>query len=169
MDTLKLAIGYIAFLCELISSGRDPNDPLQSYQPVKVKKVIMPCQKGQLKRKPLDCMVIKIDSLDSSYQFCYEKDKIFPLSQIISVPHGLPLAGHSLSCTTDKSSSCNGSVMIAKIWTPEDPRSLEAKETSTSSSLVCPSSSSSPLSMIDADGVGDEILDQCYQSMDSAD
>ncbi|XP_053205375.1 uncharacterized protein LOC128389770 [Panonychus citri] len=85
VDTLKLAIGYIDFLSELISTGRNPNDPLQStYQPAQVKKIIIHCQK---------------------------------------VPYGLQLAGHSLSWTYEKGSPrVNGSVMIAKIWRPEDPR-----------------------------------------------
>lgn len=48
VDTLKLAIGYIDFLSELISSGRNPADPLQAYQPQQVKKIIIQCQKGKL-------------------------------------------------------------------------------------------------------------------------
>ncbi|XP_074595536.1 uncharacterized protein LOC141850743 [Brevipalpus obovatus] len=101
-----------------------------------------------------------------SYQPAQVKKVII---QCQKVPHGSPLAGHSLSWTYEKSPFCHGNVMIAKIWTPEDPRSLEAKKISTSSSPVYPSSSSSTSSMIDADGVGDDVPDQCYQSMDSTD
>ncbi|RWS24650.1 pancreas transcription factor 1 subunit alpha-like protein [Leptotrombidium deliense] len=45
VDTLKLAIGYISFLSEMISSGRNPNDPLSSNQQEKPKKIVINCHK----------------------------------------------------------------------------------------------------------------------------
>lgn len=91
VDTLRLAIGYIGFLTELVDSGRHPGDSLQQQvQEQQVKKVIVQCNKG---------------ALNGSY---------------------LPLAGHSLSWSSEKQGP-TGNVMVAKVWTPEDPRKVQQK------------------------------------------
>ncbi|XP_023218877.1 pancreas transcription factor 1 subunit alpha-like [Centruroides vittatus] len=85
VDTLKLAIGYISFLSELVNSGRHPADSLQNQASDQPKKVIIQCHRGG--------------------------------------PNGfLSLAGHSLSWSNEKQQLQNGNVMVAKVWTPEDPR-----------------------------------------------
>ncbi|RWS14604.1 pancreas transcription factor 1 subunit alpha-like protein, partial [Dinothrombium tinctorium] len=109
VDTLKLAIGYIGFLSEMINTGRNPNDPLQSHQTEKPKKIIIQCHKGRndfIKVKRLNCNCLKKTSL--------------------TVMNGIPIPGHSLSWTSDK---CNqlGNVKVAKVWTPEDPRRHESQ------------------------------------------
>ncbi|CAG2169017.1 unnamed protein product, partial [Oppiella nova] len=77
VDTLRLAIGYISFLAELVDNDGQPTDPLQSQLAQQPKKVIIQCHLGS----------------------------------------------HSLSWTSDeKKSYKNGNIMIAKVWTPEDPR-----------------------------------------------
>lgn len=91
VDTLRLAIGYIGFLTELVDSGRHPADSLQQQiQEQQAKKVIVQCSKG---------------ALSGSY---------------------LPLAGHSLSWSSDKQGP-TGNVMVAKVWTPEDPRKVQRR------------------------------------------
>lgn len=95
VDTLRLAIGYIGFLSELVNSGRHPTDPLQSQAAEQPKKVIIQCHRG--------------------------------------APAGfVPLAGHSLSWSSEKPSALNGNVMVAKVWTPEDPRRHKSSENSSS-------------------------------------
>ncbi|XP_006825561.1 pancreas transcription factor 1 subunit alpha [Saccoglossus kowalevskii] len=92
VDTLRLAIGYIGFLSELVSTGGDNvNDPLQSNCLEQPKKIII-CHRGS--PSPTD------------------------------MEYGLPpLAGHSLSWTDEKNKSLrHNNTMIAKVWTPEDPR-----------------------------------------------
>ena len=92
----------------MISSGCNPNDPLQICQPEQTKKIIIHCQKGMCITDVFLC-----------------KTKFYFWFQNFLVTNGL--AGHSLSWTYEKSATCRGSVMIAKIWTPEDPRNLEEK------------------------------------------
>lgn len=46
VDTLRLAIGYIGFLSELVNTGRHPADPLQSQAAEQPKKVIIQCHRG---------------------------------------------------------------------------------------------------------------------------
>lgn len=92
VDTLRLAIGYIGFLTELVDSGRHPGDTLQQQaQEQQAKKVIVQCQKGLL---------------NGSY---------------------LPLAGHSLSWSSDKQGP-TGNIMVAKVWIPEDPRKVQQRK-----------------------------------------
>ncbi|KAG8178941.1 hypothetical protein JTE90_024913 [Oedothorax gibbosus] len=86
VDTLRLAIGYIGFLSELVNSGRHPSDPLQAQVQEQPKKVIIHCHRGA------------------------------------PAGYNVPLAGHSLSWGSEKPSALHGNVMVAKVWTPEDPR-----------------------------------------------
>lgn len=46
VDTLRLAIGYIGFLAEMVSTGRDPNDPLLPHKVEQPKKIIVQSQRG---------------------------------------------------------------------------------------------------------------------------
>ncbi|GAB6032973.1 hypothetical protein CHUAL_012166 [Chamberlinius hualienensis] len=98
VDTLKLAIGYIGFLTEMVSmSGKQTSEdgsggrrgPNSADQP---KKIIIQCHRN--------------------------------------INGYAPLAGHSLSWTNEKKPK-HGNTMIAKLWTPEDPR--RCKETTNSS------------------------------------
>jgi hypothetical protein len=46
VDTLRLAIGYISFLAELVDNGGHPSDSLQSQVTQQPKKVIIQCHLG---------------------------------------------------------------------------------------------------------------------------
>ncbi|XP_044533300.1 pancreas transcription factor 1 subunit alpha [Gracilinanus agilis] len=111
VDTLRLAIGYINFLSELVQSdlplrggggggcvragvgGVLGGDGLGSQ----AKKVII-CHRGTRSPSPSD------------------------------PDYGLPpLAGHSLSWTDEKQLKEQNIIRTAKVWTPEDPRKLNNK------------------------------------------
>ncbi|XP_030846558.1 pancreas transcription factor 1 subunit alpha [Strongylocentrotus purpuratus] len=107
VDTLRLAIGYINFLAEMIENeGADLESPATS--PEENQKKVIICHRGS----PI------------------------PLDNEFGVT---PLAGHSLSWSNEKHSqpAPNGT-MVAKVWTPEDPR-----QSSSSSSPMSTGSSSS--------------------------
>ncbi|CAG7647817.1 unnamed protein product [Allacma fusca] len=80
VDTLRLAIGYINFLSEVVKTdrGTETRGPV----PEPPKKVVVQSQRGG--------------------------------------DFG-PIGGHSLSWSSEKG-DCFGSIMVAKVWTPEDPR-----------------------------------------------
>uniref|UniRef100_T1JDM7 BHLH domain-containing protein n=1 Tax=Strigamia maritima TaxID=126957 RepID=T1JDM7_STRMM len=94
VDTLRLAIGYIGFLTQLASTDKNPAQTLQPPHHEQPKKIIIQCH-----RDP---------------------------SSVLKDPPGTngltPLAGHSLSWTNEKQISSSGNTMVAKVWTPEDPR-----------------------------------------------
>ncbi|KAM6215749.1 pancreas transcription factor 1 subunit alpha [Rhynchocyon petersi] len=110
VDTLRLAIGYINFLSELVQAdlplrgggaggcggpggGRLGGDGLGSQ----AQKVII-CHRGTRSPSPSD------------------------------PDYGLPpLAGHSLSWTDEKQLKEQNIIRTAKVWTPEDPRKLNSK------------------------------------------
>ncbi|XP_006887124.1 PREDICTED: pancreas transcription factor 1 subunit alpha [Elephantulus edwardii] len=112
VDTLRLAIGYINFLSELVQAdlplrggsgaggcggpgggGRLGADGLGSQ----AQKVII-CHRGTRSPSPSD------------------------------PDYGLPpLAGHSLSWTDEKQLKEQNIIRTAKVWTPEDPRKLTSK------------------------------------------
>uniref|UniRef100_A0A2K6TET3 Pancreas transcription factor 1 subunit alpha n=1 Tax=Saimiri boliviensis boliviensis TaxID=39432 RepID=A0A2K6TET3_SAIBB len=111
VDTLRLAIGYINFLSELVQAdlplrgggaggcggpgggGRLGGDSPGSQAP----KVII-CHRGTRSPSPSD------------------------------PDYGLPpLAGHSLSWTDEKQLKEQNIIRTAKVWTPEDPRKLNSK------------------------------------------
>lgn len=46
VDTLRLAIGYISFLAELVSNDRHPSDVLQNTVPEPPKKIFISSTKG---------------------------------------------------------------------------------------------------------------------------
>ena len=48
VDTLRLAIGYIGFLAELVASDRHPADVLQNAVPEPPKKIFISSAKGEL-------------------------------------------------------------------------------------------------------------------------
>uniref|UniRef100_S4RFS3 Pancreas transcription factor 1 subunit alpha n=1 Tax=Petromyzon marinus TaxID=7757 RepID=S4RFS3_PETMA len=95
VDTLRLAIGYISFLGELVHSERplraQAGQPLLSQQ----KKIII-CHRAS--RSPSAALSPGLSS-------------------------GLiPLAGHSLSWTDERQRRERHVVRTARVWTPEDPR-----------------------------------------------
>ena len=47
VDTLRLAIGYISFLAELVASDRHPADVLQTVVPEPPKKIFINSTKGK--------------------------------------------------------------------------------------------------------------------------
>lgn len=47
VDTLRLAIGYISFLTEVVSTGKNPNDPLHTNQREPPKKIIIQTHRGK--------------------------------------------------------------------------------------------------------------------------
>ena len=46
VDTLRLAIGYISFLAELVANDRNPTDVLQTVVPEPPKKIFISSTKG---------------------------------------------------------------------------------------------------------------------------
>ncbi|XP_042327945.1 pancreas transcription factor 1 subunit alpha [Sceloporus undulatus] len=100
VDTLRLAIGYIHFLGQLLHSelplrrdGGGGHGPSAQA----AKKVII-CHRGTRSPSPSD------------------------------PDYGLPpLAGHSLSWTDEKQLKEQNIIRTAKVWTPEDPRKLSNK------------------------------------------
>jgi transcription factor 1a len=47
VDTLRLAIGYIGFLAELVANDRHPTDVLQNAVPEPPKKIFISSTKGE--------------------------------------------------------------------------------------------------------------------------
>ncbi|XP_054847949.1 pancreas transcription factor 1 subunit alpha [Eublepharis macularius] len=94
VDTLRLAIGYINFLSELVRSDLPLRGGGGSQSPCQPKKVII-CHRGTRSPSPSD------------------PDYGLP-----------PLAGHSLSWTDEKQLKEQNIIRTAKVWTPEDPRKL---------------------------------------------
>lgn len=50
VDTLRLAIGYISFLAELVANDRHPSDVMQSAVPEPPKKIFISSTKGKMTR-----------------------------------------------------------------------------------------------------------------------
>ncbi|XP_077160108.1 pancreas transcription factor 1 subunit alpha [Paroedura picta] len=95
VDTLRLAIGYINFLSELVRADRPLCGPAAGHSPCPPKKVII-CHRGTAR-----------------------------LPSPSDPDYGLPpLAGHSLSWTDEKQLKEQNIIRTAKVWTPEDPRKL---------------------------------------------
>ncbi|KAM9322081.1 pancreas transcription factor 1 subunit alpha [Pholidichthys leucotaenia] len=97
VDTLRLAIGYINFLAELVQSDL-PIRNSGSETHAQPKKVII-CHRGGT-RSP--------SPSDPDY----------------GLP---PLAGHSLSWSDEKQLREQNIIRTAKVWTPEDPRKVHSK------------------------------------------
>ncbi|GFO45328.1 pancreas transcription factor 1 subunit alpha-like [Plakobranchus ocellatus] len=94
VDTLRLAIGYIGFLSQIVETDIHSKEGLQAQVREQPKKVIIHCHTGSG------------DDLDWSQE---------------SSP---PLTGHSLSwCDLKRPSLGPRNTMVAKVWVPEDPRS----------------------------------------------
>ena len=87
VDTLKLAIGYINFLAETLTTGRNPNDASSRAPVEQPKKVIL---------HPHPC-----------------SSSVMGITDVIA---------HSLSWKSEHALPHNGSKMMTKLWTPEDPR-----------------------------------------------
>ncbi|XP_061746461.1 pancreas transcription factor 1 subunit alpha [Nerophis ophidion] len=98
VDTLRLAIGYINFLSELVRSDLPVrHQGAGGDQHLQTKKVII-CHRGTRSPSPSD------------------------------PDYGLPpLAGHSLSWSNEKLLREQNLIRTAKVWTPEDPRKLQSK------------------------------------------
>ncbi|XP_060103988.1 pancreas transcription factor 1 subunit alpha [Heteronotia binoei] len=94
VDTLRLAIGYIHFLSELVRSDLPLRSAGSQPGPCPPKKVII-CHRGTRSPSPSD------------------PDYGLP-----------PLVGHSLSWTDEKQLKEQNIIRTAKVWTPEDPRKL---------------------------------------------
>uniref|UniRef100_G1PF88 Pancreas transcription factor 1 subunit alpha n=1 Tax=Myotis lucifugus TaxID=59463 RepID=G1PF88_MYOLU len=111
VDTLRLAIGYINFLSELVQAdmplrggsagvGRGPGcgGRLGGDIPGSQAQKVIICHRGTRSPSPSD------------------------------PDYGLPpLAGHSLSWTDEKQLKEQNIIRTAKVWTPEDPRKLNSK------------------------------------------
>ncbi|XP_077978004.1 pancreas transcription factor 1 subunit alpha-like [Glandiceps talaboti] len=98
VDTLRLAIGYIGFLSELVSTnGNNNNDPLQSTCQEQPKKIII-CHRGS--PSPTD-MEYGLPPL-AGHSLSWTDDK-------------------------HKSNGPNNT-MTAKVWTPEDPRKSKLQQ-----------------------------------------
>nr|KAG5690845.1 hypothetical protein BaRGS_031197 [Batillaria attramentaria] len=90
VDTLRLAIGYIGFLAELVQNDSQAKENVNNHVGEQPKKVIIHCHRGMAE------------------------------AEAYGYP---PLAGHSLSWTDEKRRGPGpNNTMVAKIWTPEDPR-----------------------------------------------
>ncbi|XP_070566590.1 pancreas transcription factor 1 subunit alpha-like [Ptychodera flava] len=95
VDTLRLAIGYIGFLSELVSTGgNNNNDPLQSTCPEQPKKIII-CHRGSPSPTEMEYGLPPL----AGHSLSWTDDKQ----------------------RKNKSSGPNNT-MTAKVWTPEDPR-----------------------------------------------
>ncbi|XP_078702797.1 pancreas transcription factor 1 subunit alpha-like [Branchiostoma floridae x Branchiostoma belcheri] len=101
-DTLHLAIGYIRFLSDLVKSDTQGGEAIAHSRLKKPPKIII-SHKGTGSMSPTD------------------------------MEYGVPpLEGHSLSWTDERKPVSKGQRLVAKIWTPEDPRT-ESTKSSTSS------------------------------------
>uniref|UniRef100_A0A2K5UU38 Pancreas transcription factor 1 subunit alpha n=1 Tax=Macaca fascicularis TaxID=9541 RepID=A0A2K5UU38_MACFA len=98
VDTLRLAIGYINFLSELVLRGPGGSGRLGGDSPGSQAQKVIICHRGTRSPSPSD------------------------------PDYGLPpLAGHSLSWTDEKQLKEQNIIRTAKVWTPEDPRKLNSK------------------------------------------
>ncbi|XP_017722912.1 PREDICTED: pancreas transcription factor 1 subunit alpha [Rhinopithecus bieti] len=111
VDTLRLAIGYINFLSELVQAdlplrgggaggcgGPGGSGRLGGDSPGSQAQKVIICHRGTRSPSPSD------------------------------PDYGLPpLAGHSLSWTDEKQLKEQNIIRTAKVWTPEDPRKLNSK------------------------------------------
>ncbi|XP_076349071.1 pancreas transcription factor 1 subunit alpha-like isoform X2 [Tachypleus tridentatus] len=119
VDTLRLAIGYIGFLSELVNSGRHPADSLQNQDNEQPKKIIIQCHRERLSQ-----LAERMQGRSWNLKDVEALTMGLGFNEITEgrLNGYLPLAGHSLSWANEKQTSKNGNVMIAKVWTPEDPR-----------------------------------------------
>ncbi|XP_005387289.1 PREDICTED: pancreas transcription factor 1 subunit alpha [Chinchilla lanigera] len=111
VDTLRLAIGYINFLSELVQAdlplrgggaggcgGPGSGGRLGGDSPAGQAQKVIICHRGTRSPSPND------------------------------PDYGLPpLAGHSLSWTDEKQLKEQNIIRTAKVWTPEDPRKLNSR------------------------------------------
>ncbi|XP_068605360.1 pancreas transcription factor 1 subunit alpha [Brachionichthys hirsutus] len=97
VDTLRLAIGYINFLAELVQSDLPIRNPSSGTHDAQPKKIII-CHRATRSPSPSD------------------PDYGLP-----------PLAGHSLSWSDEKQLREQNVIRTAKVWTPEDPRKAPSK------------------------------------------
>lgn len=129
VDTLRLAIGYINFLAELVQSDLPiRNNSSETHAPPR--KVII-CHRGTSKfvlnccacylrfrtfRKDQKTLIIRL--------FFFSAGSPSPNDPDYGLP---PLAGHSLSWSDEKQLREQNIIRTAKVWTPEDPRKVHSK------------------------------------------
>lgn len=117
VDTLRLAIGYINFLAELVQSDL-PIRNSSSDAHAQPKKVII-CHRGTSKSINLLNFEPKNSRFINSTPSAGSPSPSDP-------DYGLPpLAGHSLSWSDEKQLREQNIIRTAKVWTPEDPRKLQ--------------------------------------------
>ncbi|XP_033103207.1 pancreas transcription factor 1 subunit alpha-like [Anneissia japonica] len=92
VDTLRLAIGYIGFLSELLDNDQNSSESIEALRTEKPKKIII-CHRGS--PTPAEMEYGMPPLAGHSLSWCNEK-KVF-------------------SCKSNNT-------MTAKVWTPEDPR-----------------------------------------------
>ncbi|XP_033763025.1 pancreas transcription factor 1 subunit alpha-like [Pecten maximus] len=101
VDTLRLAIGYISFLSDLVQTDSDNQERLNPNSGLQARKVIIH----------------------------YHTSSSVDDSEMYGLP---PLTGHSLSWRDEKMPmDGRKNIMVAKIWTPEVPRSHNSPRTET--------------------------------------
>lgn len=131
VDTLRLAIGYINFLSELVQSDL-PLRSASSESPSQPKKIII-CHRGTSKwragRARYGPAPRSAGMPAPAITPCLPFPSCPPGSPSPSDPdYGLPpLAGHSLSWTDEKQLKEQNIIRTAKVWTPEDPRKVNNK------------------------------------------
>uniref|UniRef100_A0A2C9JKU2 BHLH domain-containing protein n=1 Tax=Biomphalaria glabrata TaxID=6526 RepID=A0A2C9JKU2_BIOGL len=104
VDTLRLAIGYIGFLSEIVQSDVSSKESVHTHVHEQPKKVIIYCHAGP--------------------------------NEDFDLYGPPPLTGHSLSWRDLKHPSLGPRhTMVAKIWTPEDPRSHKLQDADCSGML----------------------------------
>uniref|UniRef100_A0A8C6EIW2 Pancreas transcription factor 1 subunit alpha n=1 Tax=Microcebus murinus TaxID=30608 RepID=A0A8C6EIW2_MICMU len=120
VDTLRLAIGYINFLSELVQAdlplrgggaggcgGPGGGGRLGGDSPGSQAQKVIICHRGTRK---------------------FPGDRDWHAEAPDDPDYGLPpLAGHSLSWTDEKQLKEQNIIRTAKVWTPEDPRKLNSK------------------------------------------
>lgn len=107
VDTLKMAIDYINLLSELIKKDTNGNEP-KGPVPEPPKKIVLQAHRGQSPHSKKNLWRNLIGNFEGLVSY---------LS--VGGEFGL-VGGHSLSWTSEKGGRY-GSIMIAKVWTPENP------------------------------------------------
>uniref|UniRef100_A0A672TJP1 Pancreas transcription factor 1 subunit alpha n=1 Tax=Strigops habroptila TaxID=2489341 RepID=A0A672TJP1_STRHB len=138
VDTLRLAIGYINFLSELVQSDL-PLRSASSESPSQPKKIII-CHRGTSKWRPGTAQYGSVRPGSAQPGLALRRNAVpsnNPLPFFSCPPgspspsdpdYGLPpLAGHSLSWTDEKQLKEQNIIRTAKVWTPEDPRKVNSK------------------------------------------
>ncbi|KAH9494964.1 Pancreas transcription factor 1 subunit alpha [Bulinus truncatus] len=159
VDTLRLAIGYIGFLSEIVQSDESSRESVHTHVHEQPKKVIIHCHAVDWLVEP--CVFLGVCTGNNSWTFSEPNKNPVHIrlleatevdQQIESLHHCSPaslcpnedfdiygpppLTGHSLSWKDLKHPSLGPRhTMVAKIWTPEDPRSHKLHDSDCSGML----------------------------------